>query len=402
MLFEKTYIPYDAYWSTPFCRWQGNFAHLHSIKFAADVCKRAFKSRRISPKIFDAVVMGMTVPQKHCFYGVPWLAGMIGAHGLTGPTIAQACATSARCVSVAAHEIEVGASETILVVTCDRTSNGPHLYYPNPMGVGGTGDKEDWVWDNFGYDPYAKNAMIETAEKVAKETGITKEEQDEATLIRYNQYQDALKDNSAFLNRYMMVPIDVMDPSGRKLVATVNGDEGVFPTTANALARLRPVQPGGTVSFGTQTYPADGNASIVMTTKEKARELSRDPGIEIKVVSYGEARAKKGFMAMSVVPATRKTLANAGLDIKDIKAIKTHNPFAVNDVYFSREMGVKLEDVNNYGCSLVWGHPQGSTGARLTIELIEELVIKGGGYGLFVGCAAGDTAAGIAVKVDVP
>jgi len=402
MLFEKTYIPYDAYWSTPFCRWQGNFAHLHSIEFAADVCRRAFKSRRISPKIFDTVVMGMTVPQKHCFYGVPWLAGMIGAHGLTGPTIAQACATSARCVSVAAHEIEVGTNETILVVTCDRTSNGPHIYYPNPMGVGGTGDKEDWVWDNFGYDPYAKNAMIETAEKVAKEAGITKEEQDEATLIRYNQYQDALKDNSAFLNRYMMVPIDVMDPSGRKLLATVNGDEGVFPTTADALARLRPVQPGGTVSFGTQTFPADGNASIVMTTREKARELSRDPGIEIQVLSYGEARAKKGFMAMSVVPATRKTLANAGLDIKDIKAIKTHNPFAVNDVYFSREMGVKLEDVNNYGCSLVWGHPQGSTGARLTIELIEELIIKGGGYGLFVGCAAGDTAAGIAVKVDVP
>jgi acetyl-CoA acetyltransferase family protein len=401
MLFEKTYIPYDAYWSTPFCRWQGNFAHLHSMEFAADVCRRALKSRRISPKIFDTVVMGMTVPQKHCFYGVPWMAGMIGAHGVTGPTIAQACATSAKCVSVAAHEIETGANETILVVTCDRTSNGPHIYYPNPRGVGGTGDKEDWVWDNFGYDPWAKNAMVETAEKVAKETGITKEEQDEATVIRYNQYQDALKDNSAFLNRYMVVPIDVMDPSGRKLVATVNGDEGVFPTTADALARLRPVQPGGTVSFGTQTFPADGNASIVMTTKERAQELSRDPGIEVKVLSYGEARAKKGFMAMSVVPAARRTLANAGLDIKDIKAIKTHDPFAVNDVYFSREMGVKLEDVNNYGCSLVWGHPQGSTGARLIIELIEELVIKGGGYGLFAGCAAGDTAAGVVVQVDV-
>jgi len=401
MLFQKSYIPYDAYWSTPFCRWQGSFATLHSMEFAAEVCRGAFAARRLSPGMFDRVVLGMTVPQKHCFYGAPWMAAMVGATGVTGPMIGQACATSARCVGVACQEIEVGDSETILVVTCDRTSNGPHIYYPNPMGTGGTGDKEDWVWDNFGYDPWARNAMIETAENVAREAGISREEQDEATLLRYNQYRDALKDDSAFLHRYMVVPVEVKDPSGRKVIATVTGDEGVFPTTAEALAGLRPVQPGGTVTFGSQTYPADGNASLVITTREKARELSRDPGVEIRLLSYGEARAKKGFMAMSVVPAARRALSGAGIDIKDVKAIKTHSPFAVNDVYFSREMGVKLEDVNNYGCSLVWGHPQGSTGARLLIELIEELVIKGGGYGLFVGCAAGDSAAGNVVKVDV-
>jgi acetyl-CoA acetyltransferase len=401
MLFERSYIPYDAYWSTPFCRWQGSFAHMHSMEFAAEVCRRAFPARRISPDIFNSVILGMTVPQKYSFYGAPWMAAMVGAAGITGPMISQACATSAKCVGVASEELEMGDQEAILVVTCDRTSNGPHIYYPNPMGTGGTGDKEDWVWDNFGYDPWAKNAMIETAEKVALEAGITKEEQDDVTLMRYSQYQDALKDNSAFLNRFMVVPIETKDPMGRKVLTTVTGDEGVFPTTGDALARLRPVQPNGTVTFGTQTYPADGNASIVMTTREKARELSRDPNVEIRVLSYAEARAKKGFMAMSVVPAARKALSLAGIGIEDIKAIKTHNPFGVNDICFSREMGVKLEDMNNYGCSLIWGHPQGSTGARLIIELIEELVIKGGGYGLFDGCAAGDTAAAVIVKVDV-
>jgi acetyl-CoA acetyltransferase len=83
-----------------------------------------------------------------------------------------------------------------------------------------------------------------------------------------------------------------------------------------------------------------------------------------------------------------------------VKAIKTHNPFAVNDVYFAREMGIKKEAMNNYGSSLIWGHPQGPTGMRLVIELIEELTLLGGGYGLFTGCAAGDTAAAIVVKVD--
>lgn len=401
MAYERAFIPYDGYWSTPFCRWQGNFAHLHSMVFAAEICKGAFPARRISPKIFDGVILGMTIPQKNSFYGVPWMAGMIGASGITGPTISQACATSAKCVSAASEEIELGNNEVILIVTCDRTSNGPHIYYPNPLGTGGTGDKEDWVWDNFGHDPYAKNAMIETAENVATEVGISKEEQDEVALIRYNQYQDALKDNSAFLNRFMVVPIDVRDPSGRKVIAEVSGDEGVFPTTAEALARLRPVLPNGTVTYGTQTFPADGNASIIVTTREKAKELSRDSNIEIQVLSYAEARAKRGFMAMSVVPAARKALSFAGIEIKDVKAIKTHTPFAVNDVYFCREMGIKLEDMNNYGCSLIWGHPQGSTGARLIIELIEELVLLGGGYGLFDGCAAGDTAAAVVVKVDV-
>jgi len=401
MALEKAFIPYDGYWSTPFCRWQGSFAHLHSMEFAAEVCKGALPPRGIPPKTFDSLILGMTIPQKSSFYGAPWVAGMIGVSGITGPTISQACATSAKCLAVASREIERSNNEAILIVTCDRTSNGPHLYYPNPLGTGGTGDKEDWVWDNFGCDPYARNAMIETAENVAKEAGISKEEQDEVTLIRYNQYQDALKDNSAFLNRFMVVPIEAKDQSGRKVIATVTGDEGVFPTTAEALARLRPVLPNGTVTFGTQTYPADGNASIVVSTREKARELSRDPNIEIQVLSYGEARAKRGFMAMAVVPAARKALSSAGIGIKDVKAIKTHNPFAVNDIFFCREMGIKPGDMNNYGCSLIWGHPQGSTGTRLIIELIEELVIKGGGYGLFDGCAAGDTAAAVVLKVDV-
>jgi acetyl-CoA acetyltransferase family protein len=401
MNFKKAYIPYDAYWSTPFCRWQGNFAHLHSMIFAAKTCKEAFPARRISPEIFDGIVLGMTIPQKNSFYGAPWMAGMIGAKGITGPIISQACATSAKCVSEASEQIELAALETVLVATCDRTSNGPHIYYPNPLGVGGTGDKEDWVLDNFGYDPYAKNAMIDTAENVAKEARISKQEQDEVAFIRSTQYQDALKDNSAFLHRFMVVPIDVKDAFGRKVIATVTGDEGVFPTTAEGLARLRPVTEGGTVTFGTQTYPADGNASMVVTTREKAQELSRDPTVEIQILSYAEARAKRGFMAMAIVPAAQKALAAAGIGIKDVKAIKTHTPFAVNDVYFCREMGIKFEDMNNYGCSLVWGHPQGPTGARLIIELIEELVTLGGGYGLFDGCAAGDTAAAVVLKVNI-
>jgi acetyl-CoA acetyltransferase len=399
MFFQKAYIPYGGYWSTPFCRWQENFSHLNAVPFAAEITRRALEERDISPKVFDSLYLGLTVPQKHSFYGGPWLAGLIGAEATTGPIIGQACATGARVMALAGFELEAGEDSVILAITADRCSNGPHIYYPNPLGPGGTGDKEDWVMDNFGFDPYAGNAMIETAENVAKEAGITREEQDEMTLLRYQQYGDALKDDSAFLRRYMVMPLEVKDARGRKVLSTVDGDVGVFPTTAEGLAKLRSVVREGTVTFGTQTHPADGNCGAIVTTKEKAQELSRDPKVEIQLLSYGEARVKKGYMAQAVVPAAQQALSRAGIGIGDVQVIKTHNPFAVNDIYFCREMGVKPEAMNNYGSSLIWGHPQGPTGQRLIIEVIEELVLAGGGYGLFVGCAAGDTGAGVVVKV---
>jgi acetyl-CoA acetyltransferase len=339
----------------------------------------------------------------HSLYGGPWLAGLIGAVTVAAPMIGQACATGARVTAMAGFEVEIstgiGEERVMLSIAADRCSNGPHVYYPNPMGLGGTGDKEDWVVDNFGCDPYARNAMIDTAENVAKEAGITKEEQEQMTLLRYQQYDDALKDDSAFLRRFMVMPLEVKDARGRKVLATVEGDEGVFPTTAEGLAKLKPVQEEGTVTYGTQTHPADGNCGVIVTTREKARELSRDPKVEVQLLSWGEARAKKGYMPQATVPAAQQALSRAGISIEDVKVIKTHNPFAVNDIYFCREMGVKPEAVNNYGSSIVWGHPQGPTGLRLIIETIEQLLLVGGGYGLFVGCAGGDSGAGVVVKV---
>ena len=135
----KAEIPYGAYWSTPFARWQGSFANLHSIEFAAHVARLELARRKIDPKIFDYGVLGFSVPQKHSFYGLPWLTGLIGATGVGGPTLMQACATGVRTLLAATQEIEVGLASTALVLNCDRTSNGPHLYYPNPRGPGGTG-----------------------------------------------------------------------------------------------------------------------------------------------------------------------------------------------------------------------------------------------------------------------
>ena len=398
LLFNNVYIPSGCYWSSPFVRWQGSIAHLNAILFAAEIANRTLQKCNILPSNLDTIHLGITIPQKNSFYGQTWLSGLIGAPNITGSMISQACATSARVMAIAASEIESNQEKnyTILAVTCDRTSNGPHILYPNPYAPGGKADFENWVWDNFNHDPYAKNAMIQTAENVAKEEDITREMQEEATILRYNQYNKALENNGEFLRRFMNIPVEIK--IGKKTSAH-EGDEGVYATSEEGLANLSPVIKDGTVTFGTQTHPADGNCGMILTTKENAQTLSLDKDFEIQLLSFGQARSKKGFMPTAPVPAANRALEAAHLSVLDIDSFKLHNPFAVNDIYFSQKMDISLDSVNNYGSSLVYGHPQAPTGMRLLIELIEELKLKNGGNGLFAGCSAGDSAASIVIKV---
>lgn len=395
----KAEIPYGAYWSTPFARWQGSFANLHSVEFAAHVARRELARREIDPAVFDHAVLGFSVPQKHSFFGTPWLTGLIGAHRVGGPTLMQACATGVRTVLAAAQEIEVGLATTALVLNCDRTSNGPHLYYPNPRGPGGTGAAEDWVMDNFGCDPLGGHSMLATAENVAKRHGFATAEQHEVVLRREQQYRDALADGAAFLKRFMTLPFEVPAPGYKKVANTMEADEGVSRSTPDGLAALKPVLPGGTVTFGGQTHPADGNAAIILTTRARARELARDRTIAVRLHGFGQARAELAYMPEATVPAALQALAQADRRIEQMAAIKTHNPFAINDLLFAKLTGVDWHTMNNNGCSLVWGHPQAPMGTRSIIELIEELVLLGGGFGLFTGCAAGDTAMALVLEV---
>ena len=392
-------IPYGLYWSTPFVRWQGSFSHLHSIEFAAHVAKQELARRHVQSEQIDYGVLGLSVPQKHAFYGLPWLTGLAGLAQVGGPTVMQACATGVRVLLACAQEVQAGMASSALGLTCDRTSNGPHVYYPNPKGVGGTGAGEDWVLDNFNCDPLGGHAMLETAENVAATHGFSTAEQHEIVLRREQQYRMALQDNSAFLRRFMTLPFEVPTANLRKTMSTLAGDEGISHSTAEGLAKLVPVRQGGTVTFGAQTHPADGNAAILVATPQRAAELSINPKMAVRLLGFGQARVALARMPEATVPAAQRALAQAGLTIGQIDAIKTHNPFALNDLYFARAMGVNSADMNNYGCSLVWGHPQAPMGTRSVIELIEELALRGGGRGLFTGCAAGDSAMAVVLEV---
>jgi acetyl-CoA C-acetyltransferase len=329
------------------------------------------------------LVLGLTVPQKESFYGAPTLAARLGFAGVSGPMISQACATSV----AALHAAAASGAGFRLVVTTDRTSNGPHLVYPRSSAPGGTAESENWVLDAFDRDPVTGESMLSTAERVAGEGAFTKEALDEVAVRRYEQY--------AF-QRPWMVPITVR--AGRKTIE-IDADEGVRPVTAESLSGLKPVWADGVVSYGTQTHPADGTAGMIVTDLERVREAGAD-GPVARVLATGFARVSPGEMPKAPIPAAQAALSDAGLDFADIDLVKTHNPFAVNDLWFAAHTGVDLHAMNPYGCSLIYGHPQGPTGARGIVELIYALAQRGGGRGLFTGCAAGDTGAAVVVEVD--
>jgi acetyl-CoA acetyltransferase len=297
--------------------------------------------------------------------------------------------------------IETDLFENCYTLMTDKCSNAPHTTWPNPKGPGGQMISEDWMMDNFNSDPNVGMKMIETAENVGKEGGFTKEQCDDLVLKRWEQYLMSLENDREFQKGYMY-PVEIN--VSRKKTILLEEDEGITGSTAEGLARLKPAIPGGILSFGAQTHPADGNGGVIVTTEERADELSADKSIKIQVISYGFSRAPKGYMAAAPVPAANMALANAGLKIQDISTIKTHNPFVVNDLYMAKQLGIDafgsdFQSFNDYGSSLIFGHPQGPTATRLIVEGIEETAKRGGGYFLWAGCAAGDTGCALVLKI---
>jgi len=396
-MFRNAYVPFRGYWSSPFCRWQGALQNENSTELAATAAKRFLEMRALTPDIFDGIVYGATIPQPQWFYDAPHLASLMGNARISGPRVAQACATSTVCLNYAATSIETGTNTSVLVVAADRTSNGPNLLWPNPTGPGGKPHFESWMIDGFNSDPIAGTGPLGTANNVAKKHGITREESDALVLSRYDKYTESTAEDRKFQKRYML-PLEIR--LSKKETLIVEEDEGIIPCTAEGLAALRTVSPESVLTVGAQTHAADGNAGMIVTSRERAVEVSADRSVTIQILSYGFARAEKGYMPEAPIPAARRALEAAGIAVSDLAAVKTHNPFSVNDIVMRRELELDDAIFNNYGCSLIYGHPQGPTTLRLCVELIEELAERGGGYGLLAGCAAGDSGAALVVRVD--
>jgi acetyl-CoA acetyltransferase family protein len=392
MKYENVALPAGAIWSSPFVRWQGALADFSSLDVAAAVTTRALSQRSIDVEMIDELVLGITIPQPGSFFGPPTLAAQMGMPDVAGPMIARACATGVAALHAAAATV-FGSGGVSLVVTTDRTSNGPNLIYPSSSLPGGSPVVENVVQENFARDPWAGTSMMAAAEIVAAEQRVSRQELDDVAALRYEQYERALAGDRAFQRAYM-VPVEVGE--GRRTV-TVEQDEGIRPIDAHKIRSLRAATKDGLHTGATQTHPADGAAGAIVTTTERAREISGGGVVEILACAF--ARVARSHMPEAPVPAAMAALAEAGLTIDEVDAVTTHNPFAVNDVVFARRTGRDLAAMNNYGCSLIWGHPQAPTGTRAIAEVVTELTNRGGGVGLFTGCAAGDTAGALVLRV---
>jgi acetyl-CoA acetyltransferase len=385
-------IPYGTWGSSFFPAWQMSpLAEVNIGQFAGEAANLILGKRNVPTDKLDYMVIGSTVPWHWKFWTAPLVSSCMGRR-LPGCHVEQACATGLQAVAVAAAQVDSGSNDSVAVLTFDRTSDSPVGVFPERRSYERTQAISD-VWDNFGFDPAVGNAMIATAGTVARKYKIDRREVDELTFYRYEQYFEGRK--SGFLDR-VLFPLEVLNIQGRHL-GMVDDDAGVRHVTLDSLRAMRELDT--CVTGGTQTHASDGMAVLLVTSPEKAKELSPRPEIDIHFVGKAEVRADAGFMPEAPGLAVGEVLKRTGLTMNDMLVVKNHNPFGVNDAVFAKALDYDWRKMNNNGCSLVWGHPQGPTLTRTLIEGLEEAVDLGGGHVLIFGCAAGDVGIATILKV---
>jgi acetyl-CoA acetyltransferase len=391
-MFSGARIPYGTWGSSYFPAWQTSpLAEVNIGQFAGEAAGRILGKRRVAVGELDYLVIGSTVPWHWKFWTAPLVSSCMGKR-LPGYHVEQACATGLQATLLGAAEVHSGAHDVVGVLTFDRTSDSPVGVFPERRSYERTQAIAD-VWDNFGFDPATGKAMIAAAGLAARKYRLDRSEVDEITFHRYAQYFQAKE--SGLLDR-VLVPLEVLNVQGRPM-GRVDEDKGVRRITMESLTSMRELDT--CVTSGTQTHASDGMAVLLVTTPEKAVALSPRPEIDIRFVAKAEIRTSPSLMPEAPTLAVQKLLERTGLTMADIAVAKNHNPFAVNDAIFARVMNHDWRKVNNTGCPLVWGHPQGPTLTRVIIEALEEAVDLGGAYVLVFGCAAGDVGIAAILKV---
>jgi acetyl-CoA acetyltransferase len=391
-MLSRARIPYGTWGSSYFPAWQTSaLAEVNIGQFAGESMARILGLRGVQKTELDYMVIGSTIPWHWKFWTAPLVASCMG-HRVPGYHAEQACATGLQAVLLAGAEVNSGASDVVGVLTFDRTSDSPVGVFPERRAHERTQALAD-VWDNFGFDPATGNAMMTAAGITARKYKVEKSETDEVSYHRHQQYWEAKE--SGFLDR-VLVPLEILNIAGRPL-GRVDEDVGARRLTLDGLRAMRELD--SCVTGGTQTHASDGMATLLVATEERAKELSTKPEIDIQFVAKAEVRTQPSLMPEAPAFAVQKLLDRCGLTMADMAVVKNHNPFAVNDVIFSKLLDYDWREMNNTGCPLVWGHPQGPTLTRVVIEALEEAVDLGGGYVLVFGCAAGDVGIASIFKV---
>ena len=382
---------------------KGSFKNYRPDDLSADVIKYLLKdlekesNGKFDKKMIDDVIVGNAMPEAEQGLNMGRMIALMGLNEISvpGQIMNRFCASGLETIATAVAKIQAGHADIILAGGAESMSMVPMGGFKPALAYSVVKNGHpDWYW-----------GMGLTAEEVAKEFNITREEQDQFAYESNMRAAKAVKEGK-FKNQ--IVPVEVeeiyFDPKSNKKKSRkfiMDTDEGPRPdTTPEKLAKLRPVfAQGGTVTAGNSSQTSDGAAYVMVMSGEKMKELGLKP--YARLVDYAVVGVEPRIMGIGPMYAIPKVLKKAGMKKEDMDIIELNEAFASQSVAVIKGLGLDPKKVNPNGGAIALGHPLGMTGAKLTVQLLDELKQTGGKYGMVTMCVgAGQGAAGIFELLD--
>ncbi|MBQ4481790.1 MAG: acetyl-CoA C-acetyltransferase [Lachnospiraceae bacterium] len=376
----------------------GSLSTTPAAKLGSIVIKEALNRAGVPAEKVDHVYMGCVI-QAGLGQNVARQASLGAGLPIETPavTVNVVCGSGLNCVNMAAQMIQAGDADIVVAGGMENMSMAPfalpqgrygyRMMWPS-QSEGGLVDTmvKDALWDAF--NDYH---MIQTADNVAKQWNLTREELDEFAL---NSQLKACKaiETGAFKDE--IVPVEYKK---KKEMVTFDTDEGPRAgSTIEGLAKLRPINPDGVVTAGNASGINDGAAAVVVMTEEKAKELGVKPMAEF--VAGALAGVDPSIMGIGPVAATKKAMAKAGMTIADFDIYEANEAFAAQSVAVGKDLGFDLEKLNINGGAIALGHPVGASGARILVTLLHNMKKTGAKTGLATLCIGGGMGCATIVK----
>lgn len=381
---------------TPIGRFGGVFKDLPAWQLGASAIAGALSRAGLEPAAVEDVIMGNVLQAGQGMNPARRASMTAGLpDSVPAVTVNMVCGSGLRAVVMAAQAIALGEAQIVVAGGMENMSQAPYLLTGARFGYRlGHGTLVDSLLAEGLTDAFHDCHMGITAENIAREYGIGREEQDRYAVE--SQRRAALAwETGAFADE--IIPVEVPGRQGPELVAR---DEHPRPeTTLEGLLRLRPAfDPAGTVTAGNASGINDGAAALVIMAEERAQALGLEPLARIR--SWAWAGVPPRVMGLGPIPALRRALARAELTVEDLDLYEVNEAFAVQVLAVQRELGLDPQRLNIHGGAIALGHPIGASGARILVTLVHALRRAGGRYGAAALCIGGGM--GIAMIVERP
>ncbi|MGG4494114.1 thiolase family protein [Brevibacillus reuszeri] len=369
---------------TPIGTFGGVLRDVSARKLAETVIRGVMEKSGVEATQIDEVVLGNCI-QRSDEANIARVVALDAGLGkeVTGYTIQRQCASGMQAMVSGASQILLGDSEIVIAGGVESMSNAPYVLKNARWGKRLMhGEMTDAMWDLL-TDPHHKILMGETAERLADRYGITREEQDEIAVRSQHNAIQAI-DNGIFAEEIIGVPI-----KKRSEETLITQDE--FPRRGVTMESLSKLKPGfrdqGTVTAGNASGLNDGASATILMKESKANELGITPlG---RIVSWAAAGVEPDLMGYGPVPAVKKALAKAGMNLSDIELIEVNEAFAAQYLAVEKLLELPREITNVNGSGISLGHPVGSTGCRIVVTLLHEMKRRQLKRGLATMCVGG-------------